>query len=116
MVIGEPSTFPIKQVCYLCLVHTDRMFGTVEVVPEDQDADSQDTISQRARAEIAAEMTLIGPARDVAQVTKKEPGLNNSTISYVRAGMSDVFSGDGRAQVMEFLPKDLTVKSGDTVV
>jgi len=61
-------------------------------------------------------MTLIAPARDVAQMTKKEPGLNNSTISYVRAGMSDVFSGDGRAQLMDFLPKDLTVKTGDTVV
>src|SRR6266851_6092948 len=61
-------------------------------------------------------MTLIAPARDVAQATKKEPGLNNSTISSVRAGMSDVFSGDGRAQLMDFLPKDLTVKTGDTVV
>src|SRR5260370_27452152 len=92
------------------------MFGTIEVVAEDQDADSQDTINQRARAEIASEMTLLGPAREVASMTKKEPGLNNSTITYVRAGMSDVFSGDGRAQLMEFLPKELTVKTGDTVV
>jgi plastocyanin len=101
---------------YMCLVHTDRMFGTIEVVPEDQDADSQDTITQGARAEIATEMTLIAPAREIASMTKKEPGLNNSTISYVRAAMSDVFSGDGRAQLMEFLAKDLTVKTGDTVV
>src|SRR2546426_11742123 len=28
MVIGEPSTFPIKQVCYLCLVHTGRVHRT----------------------------------------------------------------------------------------
>jgi plastocyanin len=111
LVFDTPGTYN-----YLCLVHTDRMFGTIEVVAEDQDADSQDTINQRARAEIALEMTLIGPARDVAQMTKKEPGLNNSTITYVRAGMSDVFSGDGRAQLMEFLPKELTVKTGDTVV
>jgi plastocyanin len=111
LVFDAPGTYN-----YLCLIHTDRMFGTIEVVAEDQDADSQDTITQRARAEIAAEMTLLGPARDVASITKKEPGLNNSTISYVRAGMSDVFSGDGRAQLMEFLPKDLTVKTGDTVI
>jgi plastocyanin len=111
VVFDTPGTYN-----YLCLVHTDRMFGTIDVVPEDMDADSQDTISQRARTEIAAEMALTGPARDVASMTKKEPGLNNSTTTYVRAGMSDVFSGDGRAQLMEFLPKELTVKTGDTVV
>jgi plastocyanin len=111
LVFDMPGTYN-----YLCLVHTDRMFGTIEVVPEDQDADSQDTITQRARAEIALEMALLGPAREVASMTKKEPGPNNTTISYVRAGMSDVFSGDGRAQLMEFLPKELTVKTGDSVV
>jgi plastocyanin len=101
---------------YLCLVHTDRMLGTVEVVGAEDDADSQAMVDARARTEIAAEMPLVATAREQAQPTKKEPGLNNSTTWYVRAGMSELFSGDGRAQVMEFLPKDLSVKVGDSVV
>jgi plastocyanin len=92
------------------------MFGTVQVVSPEADADTQDTVDARARTEIGLEMPLVGLARDEAQQTKKEPGPNNSTTWYVRAGMSDFLSGDGRAQAMDFFPKQLTVKSGDSVV
>ncbi|MCA1645701.1 MAG: hypothetical protein LC797_09635 [Chloroflexi bacterium] len=111
VVFDTPGTYN-----YLCLVHTDRMFGTVEVVTPDAPADVQDTVDARARAEIAAELPLVAAARQEAQATKQEPGSNGSTTWYVRAGASEVFSGDGRAQAMDFLPKELTVKTGDTVV
>src|SRR5262249_76788 len=111
VVFDTPGTYS-----YLCLIHTDRMFGTIEVVGTDEDADNQDSVSARARAEIAAEMPLTAAAREQGQQTKKEAGPNDNTVWYVRAGMSDIFSGDGRAQVMEFLPKDLSVKAGDSVV
>jgi plastocyanin len=111
MVFDTPGVYN-----YLCLVHVDRMFGTVEVVGPDDDADTQDVIDARARTQIAIEMPLVTAAREEAQPTKKEPGLGNTTTWYVRAGMSELFSGDGRAQAMDFLPKELTVKSGDTVI
>lgn len=111
VVFDTPGTYN-----YLCLVHTDRMFGTIQVVDPDEDADNQDTIDARARTEIGLEMPLVAQAREEAQPTKKEPGLNNTTTWYVRAGMQELFSGDGRGQAMDFLPKQLTVKSGDTVV
>src|SRR5438105_4119377 len=50
VVFDTPGTYN-----YLCLVHTDRMFGTVEVASIDDAADSQDTVNARANAEIAAE-------------------------------------------------------------
>jgi len=113
LTFDTPGTFP-----YLSLVAADRMIGTVEVVPADAtDVPDQAAIDARASAESVALLGLVQAARGQGQaLARTEPGPGGASFSFVRAGNSEFISGDGRAQVIEFLPRDVTVKAGDTVV
>jgi plastocyanin len=103
---------------YVCLVHTDRMFGWVEVAPPDAtNVPDQAAVDVQANAEITQMLGLIQAAKAQGDASvRAEPGPNGTDIWYARAGNQDFFSADSRAQYMDFSPKDLTVKVGDTVV
>jgi len=101
---------------FLCLVHGDRMLGTVQVVAGDADVPDQAAIDAQASAEMAPLLALLDQARAQGRLPRNEPGPGGTMLWFVRAGSSDLFSGDIRHHVMDFLPKDLTVRPGDTVI
>jgi plastocyanin len=103
---------------YVCLVHPDRMIGWVEVAPADAlNVPDQAAIEVQANAEIAQMLHLLQVAEAQGNATvRSEPAPNGTDFWYARAGSQEFESGDARAQVMDFLPRNLTVRSGDTVV
>lgn len=114
LTFDTPGTFP-----YTCLVHpTEGMAGTVVVLDASAtDVPTQAEIDAIAEAEIASLSALMD--RAIGQRTaapRREPGPNNSTVSFVRAGNTQGGIADVRIQLLEFLPRDLTVQAGDTVV
>ena len=108
----KPGMYP-----FLCLVHPDRMRGTVEVVSASTtDVPAQAQIDAQAQVESAPLLALVQKAKDQGRMGRSEPGPKGTTLWFVRAGNSDWFSGDPRSQVFDFLPKAVTIKAGDTVV
>jgi len=103
---------------YNCIIHVDRMWGTVEVLPAGAaNVPDQAAIDAQAQAELAPLLNLAATAKAQGDApAKTEPGPNGTTLAHVRAGMSELFSGDGRANNFEFFPKNTTVNVGDTVV
>jgi plastocyanin len=102
---------------FLCLVHPDRMRGTVEVVSASaMDVPDQARIDAQAKAESAPLVALVQQAKEQGRTARSAPGPSGTALWFVRAGNSDWFSGDPRSQSFEFLPKDVTINAGDTVV
>jgi plastocyanin len=102
---------------YICLTHVNTMIGTVDVVSASaSDVPSQVDLDARAKADIDALMTLVDRERAQRSNVRSEPGPNDSTIWYVSAGPNFFRINDERAQIDEFLPRDLTIASGDTVL
>ena len=92
------------------------MQGTVEVVSADAaDVPSQAEIDRQAKAETDHLLALIEKARDLGKTIRSEPGPNGTTFWFVRAGVFDL-SAEMRGSLYEFVPKNLTVKAGDTVI
>jgi plastocyanin len=108
-----PGTFQ-----YLCLLHQEfGMRGTVEVVPATaSDVPSQAELDTRAQQELAALQTLLEQARGQGKQGRSEPGPNNTKLWRVLAGNSLVDINDGRVQLSEFVPKDVTIQTGDTII
>jgi plastocyanin len=102
---------------YSCLIHSTTMMGEVVVEPATAtDVPSQEEIDAQAQAEMApllemAEATLA--ATTSPDLVRTEPGPNGTTIWHVPAGMSGL---DPRIDVYDFIPKDLTIQTGDTVI
>jgi len=102
---------------YLCLVHPEGMSGTVEVLTAStRDLPDQADVDAQAQAEMAAILSLSERARAVGSTARSLPGPNDTTIWSVRAGNLQTQINDFRVQLDEFLPKDITVRSGDPVV
>ncbi len=102
---------------YICLLHLNPMIGWVEVVPATTaDVPSLPDIIAQGNKEMEPLNALLSMARGEFKDPQKDAGPNNTTLWYVHAGFSEIVSGDQRAQVLEFGPKSLTVKAGDTVV
>jgi plastocyanin len=100
---------------YVCTLHS-HMQGTIEVVPADAaDVPSQAEIDKQAKAEADHLLALIDKARGLGKTIRSEPGPHGTTFWFVRAGAFDV-SADIRGQLFDFLPKNLSVKAGDTVI
>ncbi|MGH8059715.1 MAG: cupredoxin domain-containing protein, partial [Candidatus Entotheonellia bacterium] len=100
---------------YVCAAHP-HMQGTIEVVPADvANVPSQAEIDMQAKVEADHLLALIEKARGLGKTIRSEPGPNGTTFWFVRAGVFDT-SGELRGQLFDFLPKNLTVKAGDTVI
>jgi plastocyanin len=102
---------------YACIIHVDRMWGTVEVLPADATSvPDQAAIDAQAQAELAPLLSLAATAKAQGEaLPKAEPLANGTTLAHVRSGMTELFSGDGRANMFAFFPQDTTVRVGDTV-
>ena len=113
LVFDTPGIYP-----YLCLVHAENMSGTIEVVaPSATVVPSQAEIDAVAQAEISVLLARVESGRRVQGASAQdEPGPNNSRFWYVRAGNSEQQLPDSRVHLLEFLPRDVTITSGDTVI
>lgn len=100
---------------YYCAIHPE-MRGIVEVLAETAEAPSQAEIDAQAEAEMAELLAHVEAAREQGEMVRSEPGPNGTTIWFVRAGAVDFHTGDLRAQSFDFLPGNLTIQEGDTVV
>jgi plastocyanin len=101
---------------YICLVHPDRMRGSVEVVAASASVPDQTAVDTQASAEVAALTRVVNAAKAQGETPARRDSLaNGSSNWYVRAGGQDNMSYDPRAQVLDFQPKNITIGSGDTV-
>ncbi len=102
---------------YYCLFHRPHMVGVVEVLPATAtDVPDQAQIDAQAKAEMAHLLTLIEKGKEQRKALRSLPGPNGSTFWFVRAGSYELPSGELRGLAFEFLPKNLTIKTGDTVI
>jgi plastocyanin len=100
---------------YACALHP-HMHGVIDVAPAGaRDVPSQSEIDRQARAETEHLFTLIEKGRTLAQNVRSDPGPNGTTFWFVRAGVFDR-SAEMGGLLFEFAPKELTVKTGDTVI
>ena len=100
---------------YACALHA-HMRGTIDVAPAGaKDVPSQAEIDQQAKTEIAHLTALIDKGQELAKNVRSEPGPNGTAFWYVRAGVFDR-SAELGGILFDFAPKELTVKTGDTVI
>jgi plastocyanin len=101
---------------YNCLLHPTM---TGEIVVEETtatDIPTQADLDAQAAAESAPLLALAEEARAATtnpEAVRSEPGAGGSTFWYVPAGMA---AADPRIEIYDFFPKDITIKSGDTVI
>jgi plastocyanin len=102
---------------YVCLVHRPHMVGTIEVVPATvADVPGQAEIDTQARAEMEHLLTLIDKAKEQTKRLRSQPGPNGTTFWFVRAGGYEIPSAELRGLTFDFLPKNVAIKVGDTVI
>ncbi len=102
---------------YVCLFHRPHMVGTIEVMPATTaDVPDPAQIDAQAKAEMAHLLSVIERAKTQTNSVRRQPGVNGATFWFVRAGAHDLPSADLRGQVFDFVPKNLTIKAGDTVI
>ena len=109
LTFDAPGTFE-----YICLVHPYmRATITVEEVPT-RDVPSQAEIDAQAREELVDLMAQVeGLSSEASKTVRSELGTNGTTIWHVQAG---AIGFDRSAELYEFLPKDITIQVGDTVI
>ena len=88
---------------------TAPMIQTAEVVGK------RYTVSRERQDRYALRSQQLTAKAQAEATTRIEPGPNGTSLAHVRAGMSELFSGDGRANVYEFFPKNTTVRGSDTI-
>jgi plastocyanin len=108
----RPGTY-----AYFCLVHEEFMMGTVTVEPAGSEGiPTPEEVLAQAQAEIEPLLASLEMVRGAASEVRREPGPSDTEFVFVKAGVMDLFTPDPRAELLEFLPNDVTVRSGDTVV
>lgn len=112
LTFDTPGTY-----AFICLIHEEFMQGTVVVEPATAtDVPSQEEIDAQAKAEMDLMLGGIEVSSQVSQAVRSEPGPGDTTFWFVKAGVLDFVTADPRGEAMEFLPEDLTVTAGDTVI
>ncbi|MEA2638770.1 MAG: hypothetical protein QOF51_164 [Chloroflexota bacterium] len=101
---------------YRCLIHGNQMYGTVEVVDATATAPSQAEIDTQAEAEQAVLTALLPAAHAQNPQAGKAAGANGTSVWSVQAGNTQAGITDLRVQVLEFMPKNVTITAGDTVL
>ena len=102
---------------YLCLTHADQMQGVVEVLQASATGlPTQAEIDAQAQTQISALMQLMEREQSQRENARSEPGPSGNTIWYVSAGNHWYQINDQRAALQEFLPRNIAVTAGDTVV
>jgi plastocyanin len=108
----EPGTY-----AYFCLVHEEFMMGVVTVEPVGSaGVPSVEEVAAQAQAEIEPLLANLEAVRGPASEVRSEAGPNDTEFVYVKAGVVDLVAPDPRAELLEFLPQDVTVRAGDTVI
>ena len=98
---------------YECIVHGAEMSGTIVVDPPDASLPTPVQVSRAARQTIAQQMAK-GYGLYSKAVQNEKPPVKNSdgtTTYYIQMGYKQ-----GKINLMDFFPNNLTVKPGDTVV
>ena len=120
---GPPGTLPnntfslIFQIPgtyeYRCLLHSQSK-GTVTVLPADaSDLPAQIYIDAKALEETSILLAQAERLKESLTEMRSELGPGDSTIWHVQVGGT---AFDPRAELYEFLPKEITIEEGDTVV
>lgn len=98
-----------------CLIHSTNMAGTVEVLPASStNVPDQRQIETQAQSEMATLLAQTEAAHAQGDTPRGSPGPNDTTLWSVRVG--NHAAADPRVELFEYLPKNLTVQAGDTVV
>ncbi len=100
---------------YVCQIHPFAMRGAVVVeAATAPDVPSQAEIDAQAEAELASLLDQIETIKtEAAKAVTQVPGPGGTTIWRVQAGG---ISRDSRVELLEFLPKDIVIQEGDTIV
>ena len=111
LVFDTPGTYK-----FVCLIHTF-MRGQVQVlaatapdVPSQTQIDAQ---GQKQLAPLLVELEGLKARRDSGMAMSSEPGPNGTTTWFINAGGR---GSERSVELLDFLPKDITIAEGDTVV
>lgn len=108
LIFQTPGTYE-----YRCLLHPQGK-GIVTVLPADtSDVPSQTYVDAKAKEETSILVAQAERLKEGLTEVRSEPGPGGSTMWHVRAGGT---AFDPRAELFEFLPKELTIQEGDTVI
>jgi plastocyanin len=98
---------------YVCLLHPP-MTGTVEVItPGTPDVTTQADVERAVAGDRARMETQVAEIMRARGGPTSIDGINGAKTWFVRAGTD---RRDGRLDIMAFLPGELTIRQGDTVV
>jgi plastocyanin len=101
---------------YHCLLHPGMVGEVVVEAAHAVDLPTQGDIDAQAAAESAPLIEMAEATRATttdSEMVRSDPGPGGTTIWYVPAGQ---FGLDPRVEIFDFFPKDITIKSGDTVI
>jgi plastocyanin len=76
----------------------------------------QAAIDARAKAEVDHLLAMVVRTKEQRKAVRSQPGSNGTTLWFVGAGGHDRPSGEALGQSFDFMPKNLTIKTGDTVI
>jgi plastocyanin len=109
---STPGVFKVD-----CLIHP-WMIGWVVVHPNtDANVPSPEEIEAQIAKEEARHMADIAAAREAGNATiQSDAAQDGSTLWHVRAGGFNTATSNDKAAVFDYMPKELTVKAGDTVI
>jgi plastocyanin len=109
---STPGVFKVN-----CMLHP-WMTGWVVVHPNtDANVPSLEEIDAQIKAEEARHLADIEAAREVGNATiQSDAAQDGTTLWHVRAGGFNSVTSNEKAAAYDFMPKELTVKAGDTVI
>lgn len=99
---------------YVCGIHEFHRGVVIVEQSSELDLPSQDEINEQGKNELDEFKSITAQLQDFVASGNElhsEVGLNGQMVRYVAAGM-----GRPEAEVVEFIPRNLTVQEGDTVI